>query len=290
MKLTLIGTGAGEAYPGFWCSCENCSRARMTGGKDLRGNCTALLNDDLLLDMNHHFFEMAPRLGIWPDRLRHLLVTHPHQDHFTPYLLGQRAMDPAYAELPVRERHARISPCFTALPMLDVYGNACVEAALADVPGLMEKAEVCRFAFHRIEAGVSFEMGNYRVTPVRSRHTDIPDYTLNYIIGQEGRRLLYATDTGGYDPDMLPLILACRYDAVVVEGTFGLGLSVEGHMSLEKDRAFRTLLLKNGCITEDTPVVLTHLCPHWTPPHAEYAPLVEASGMLLGYDGMTLKI
>lgn len=60
MKLTLLGTGAGEGYPGFWCECTNCTEARKLGGKNIRGNGCAMLDQDVLIDMNEHFFEWCP--------------------------------------------------------------------------------------------------------------------------------------------------------------------------------------------------------------------------------------
>ena len=31
MKLTFLGTGAGEGYPGLWCKCPHCDYARKHG-------------------------------------------------------------------------------------------------------------------------------------------------------------------------------------------------------------------------------------------------------------------
>ena len=52
--------------------------------------------------------------------------------------------------------HAYISPCFTWLPEMHIFGNRYVEEAIRAVPGLMESAERCRFAFHLLEAGKEF--------------------------------------------------------------------------------------------------------------------------------------
>ena len=34
MKLTFLGTGAGETYPGYWCECPHCTYARKHRGKN----------------------------------------------------------------------------------------------------------------------------------------------------------------------------------------------------------------------------------------------------------------
>ena len=203
MKLTLLGTSAGEGYPGFWCECPNCAAARRMGGKNVRGNGCSMLDEDVLIDMNEHFFEMTPRMDIHPARIDTLLVTHPHRDHFTPMLLSQRAMPAECVGMTIEQLQAYISPSFTLLPMLHVYGNRFVEEAIRAVPGLMESAERCRFTFHRLEAGTEMQIKeNLSVLPIASIHTETPGFAYNYIIRRDGKTLLYASDTGGYTPDM----------------------------------------------------------------------------------------
>ncbi len=286
MRLTFLGTSAGEGYPGFWCTCPNCAYAREHGGRNLRGNCCALVDDDLLLDMNDHFFVMAVRLGLPLERIRHLLVTHPHVDHFTPWKLAQRAMP--FAHLPQEAREKEISPCFTELPTLHVYGNAFVQEAMERVPDLMDHAALNQMAFHLVTAGVQFHAGDAEVTPLRSIHGPAHGFTYNYIIHRDGKTLLYATDTGGYDEEMLEILRAHRYDCVVLEGTFGLGKTIERHMSLEKNRAFLRFLNEHALWTGGANLHLTHICPHWSPPHDQYVHVVEQEGMSLAYDGKVL--
>ena len=258
MKLTLLGTSAGDGYPGFWCECPNCAAARRLGGKNVRGNGCSMLDEDVLIDMNEHFFEMTPRMDIHPARIDTLLVTHPHRDHFTPMLLSQRAMPAECVGMTIEQMQAYISP---------------------------------RFTFHRLEAGTEVQIKeNLSVLPIASIHTETPGFAYNYIIRRDGKTLLYASDTGGYTPDMLELVLAQQYDCVVMEGTFGLGAECEGHMCLRKNIRMRDLLTAHGCWKNGVNMHLTHICPHWAPPHEEYAAIVAAEGMELGYDGQAIEI
>ena len=93
-----------------------------------------------------------------------------------------------------------------------------------------------------------------------------------------------------YAPDMLELVLAQQYDCVVMEGTFGLGAECEGHMCLRKNIRMRDLLTAHGCWKNGVNMYLTHICPHWAPPHEEYAAIVAEEGMELGYDGQVIEI
>ena len=81
-----------------------------------------------------------------------------------------------------------------------------------------------------------------------------------------------------------------NYDCVVMEGTFGLGAECEGHMCLHKNIQMRDLLTKHGCWAGESTMYLTHICPHWAPPHDEYAAVVAEEGMVLGYDGQSIEI
>ena len=90
---------------------------------------------------------------------------------------------------------------------------------------------------------------------------------------------------------MMELILAHKYDAVVMEGTFGLNDTPQtGHMNTGKNIEFRALLLEKECIEADTPFFLTHMAPHWTPPYDVYAPMMKEKGFIVAYDGLVAEI
>ena len=55
VKVTFIGTSAGEGYPGVWCECVNCRKARQWGGRNIRGNACSMIDDDFLIDFSAHF-------------------------------------------------------------------------------------------------------------------------------------------------------------------------------------------------------------------------------------------
>lgn len=289
MKVIFVGTSAGEGYPGVWCECPNCTKARLLGGRNIRGNSCALVDDDFLIDMNAHFASMAPYLGIRPSKIRTLLVTHAHMDHFTPEWLWTRGMSPELAGLSDEEMRARISPTFTRLPILNIYGNVYAQKALYAAQGVMEQAERTRVAFHLIEDGVEQAADGMRFIPIRAQHGGIKGFCHNYILERDGKTLLYASDAGGYDADMLDILLAHRYDCVIMEGTFGLGANDAGHMSLEKNRKMLRLLEEHHAWKHGVNFHLTHLCPHWTPPHDEYAAMMKDEGIEVAYDGKVIE-
>lgn len=290
MRITFLGTSAGEGYPGFWCECPNCTYAREKGGRNLRGNTCTLIDEDLLVDMNTHFFEIAPRMNISVKKIKTLLVTHPHKDHFAPQWLLQRAMPREWIGLPEEELHKRVSPCFTDLPVMQIYGNSFVRRAMEATEGLIERLEECRLEFHEIRDGVEERCGDVRFIPLRSQHTNQRGFAHSYIIYRDGKCLLYASDTGGYDEDMMEILLAQKYDGVIVENTFGLGARIDGHMNLEKNRELLEKLNRAGVWKNGQNMHLTHICPHWAPPHDIYAPMLEKEGLKVAYDGKVIEL
>ena len=288
MRLTFLGTSAGESYPAIWCDCPNCTYAREHGGRNIRMNTGTLLDRDTLLDMNSCGFYTAASLGISLTGIRNLLVTHPHPDHLTAEPLAWREGKRDALEGSGQVRLSTAAPRFTPLPVMTMYGNRHVRAWLEMHPELLREDRRLRFC--EIREGERVEAEGLAFTPVRARHGQVPGFAHSFIIEREGKTLLYALDTGGYDADMLSLILSRRYDAVVIEGTFGLSAADDpNHMNRDKDLCFRDSLRSAGCIGGATPFVLTHMSPHWTPPHDVYAPMMAREGITVAYDGMTIE-
>ncbi|MDO5435534.1 MAG: MBL fold metallo-hydrolase [Clostridia bacterium] len=297
MEITFLGTGSAEMYPSLFCDCPNCLAARTAGGKNIRGNSSVMIDGDLLIDLNPAAFLRANLLGISLTGLRLLLVTHTHPDHFIPSLLKWRRV-PAGQLPPFDPEITSWSARYTPVRQLTVIGTAEAEEILRQqFPE--QTAEDHAMTFRSLLPGESAAEGPYRVTAVRANHGKRENFANCYIIEKDGRRLLYALDTGGFQPDMLRLIGAYRYDCVIADGTFGKkrlktddddGLNGTGHMGLRADIRLRSLLLDQGCIGADTPFVLSHLCPHFAPPHDAYADEVKALGMLLAWDGMRMTV
>ena len=61
MKLTFLGTGAGETYPGYWCECPHCTYARKHRGKNLRTNSSMVIDEELLIDICLLYTSPSPR-------------------------------------------------------------------------------------------------------------------------------------------------------------------------------------------------------------------------------------
>lgn len=292
MKMVVLGTGAGESYPGLWCTCRNCTYSREHGGKNVRGSSSLLIDGKLLIDMPGSALHNAARFGVSLAEVETLLVTHPHTDHFSPNHLWERNYPNQFRGFKEEELVAKKgAPCVSPLPNMEIFGTSFVKEAIARAEDLSLPAEEYHFCFHEIRGGSQFESSGFSVTAIAARHGE-PGYTVNYIIEKGGACLLYASDTGGYGQEGYDELFRHNFHCVFVEATMGEtpAPALSGHMNLEKAEEFINRLRIYGCLAQNCQIYLTHLSPHWTPPHDILAPMMKQKGIGVAYDGEFIQV
>lgn len=287
MKLTFLGTGAGEGYPGYWCECPHCTYARKHRGKNLRTNSSMVIDEELLIDIGPSCFDNAARFGVNLSKIKTLLVTHPHEDHLQPQHLYWRNTDESLLPLTYVEKMRHGGPRFTDIPQLNIYGNSFVMETLRKSLDDMEELKI---NLHEIKEGKEEKTDGYRILPVRGNHGSQQGFSHSYIIQKDEKTVLYALDSGSYDEDQFALIQEYQYDTVIMEGTTGLNEQYGGHMCLVNNIRIRDRLKENKCLRENSRFLLTHLSPHWCPPHDWYESIVASEGLELAYDGLQIEV
>ncbi len=170
MKLVVLGTGAGESYPGLWCTCRNCTYARTHGGKNIRANSSVLIDDRLMIDMPESALRNAIQYGRSLASVKTLLVTHPHIDHFAPNHLWERNYPTAFKGMAEDELfEKRGAPCTAPLPELQIYGTRFVREAIERAEDLEQPWHEYHFAFHEVSGGMKFTADGYLVTALAAR-------------------------------------------------------------------------------------------------------------------------
>jgi len=293
MYFQFLGTSAGEQFPGLWCQCSTCMKARELGGelggRNIRSNSCAFLSPDCMLDLGAEAFQQARKFNIPIVGIRYLFVTHSHPDHLYPEHLFWRWMAPGQ-EIPP-PGYDTFGPRFSELPMLHVYGNADVCALLKpDLDAYGDGEERFRMRLHLVEYGVQGQAGDITYLPLEGNHRDRTCNSVNYVLQRDGRTILYALDTGWFHEHTYELMKQFRYDLVVIEGTFGYGVDSAGHFNLDKlQRAF-AWFREDGLLKEGALFCASHICPHFSPVHDEYAPILAEQGITLAYDGMRVEL
>ena len=156
--------------------------------------------------------------------------------------------------------------------------------------GSLDDMEELKINLHEIREGKEEKTDGYRILPVRGNHGSQRGFSHSYIIQKYGKTLLYALDSGSYDEDQFALIQEYQYDAVIMEGTTGLNEQYGGHMCLMNNIRIRDRLKENKCLRENSRFLLTHLSPHWCPPHDWYESIVASEGLELAYDGLQIEV
>ncbi|MDD2708655.1 MAG: hypothetical protein PHV34_11755 [Verrucomicrobiae bacterium] len=291
MKFQFLGTAAGEQYPGMWCRCENCRKARELRGRNIRKNSCAFIEPNILIDCPNEVFMQAERFGVDLVDLEYLFVTHSHEDHFNLFPIGWRYLDPRIKSPPPSNA---VGSRFTELKKLHIVGNRLVCQMIEDL--LIKKAgfryEECALEVHLAEPFKKYSIGKVDFIPLKANHSEnqagVPP--LNYIMFVKGRTILYALDTGWFFPETYEMIKQFKYDLVVVEGTFGYGADLEGHFNYSKLERAVKLFAKDGLLKDGSPFCASHLSPHFAPVHDELAPLLAGKGITAAYDGMKLEL
>lgn len=272
MRITYYGTAAGEGWPGVFCQCELCKKARLLGGKNIRTRSQALINDDLLLDLPPDNYLHSLYYGLDLSRVKTLLITHSHADHcYAPDL-----------EL-LREPFSHTYP-----GQLQVYGNETVEQAVIRACSDTGSKEE-RFLFHVAECNAVFQTGGYTVTALRAVHAK-GERCLFYRVAQGDKAVLYAHDTGALTQENLDCLAAQKgmLSLVSLDCTCQKDRDGKNHMGLWDAVCQKERLLKLGLADEKTIWVVNHFSHNGGWLHEEISQRAQEYGMIAAYDGMTV--
>ncbi len=274
MKILVQGTSAAEGWPGVFCACEFCRRARKLGGKDIRTRSGLLIDEDLKVDLGPDTLAQMHRDGSRLDKMCHLLVTHTHDDHFRPHDLVYRT--DVFAHWPDG-----------VIPELHIYGNEAVDPSLRRDLG--EKYELCKVVFHELQPGETVSLGWKTATALRANHTK-SETALNFLIADGAQVHLHASDTGWYPEDTWACLQGVRLSSVTMECTCGaIQQIIEGHLGIAELLKMRDRLGELGCLTDETQFIATHFSHNTGLTHAEYESRLNPHGIQTAYDGMVIE-
>ena len=272
MKITFLGTSAGEEYPGIWCECENCSKARKWGGKNIRRNSSVILDGDVMVDMGKTAHIQADHFGIDIHKIKNLLVTHSHLDHLDVHTLWSRIV--------------RFDLNRNLLPRLNMFGSKQVLDSINE--GNRFDLDQSGIDFNIIEPYQKYYLDDIECFTLDGKHQDGESHSINYIITRKNRTFAYLLDTAYPFDETLDALTRFKYDFIIAEGTAGLGADSSAHMNFEKNLRLLQFFNENKLWKDKPDFYISHMSPHWCPPHDEYAPIVEEKGLKLAYDGLVL--
>lgn len=290
MEFTFLGTGAAEQYPGIWCTCEYCTKARKLGGRNIRRTSSAHFAEDCLIDFPCETLSQAQKYGIDLMNAKLLLVTHSHEDHFYPQLLYWRYRPGEAEKMSPEERFRRGYARQQDLPVLHIFGNQCTYNVLANHFGT-DSFEDYAIEFTVPELYKEYECNRVRFIPMEASHLDRGSATgLIYIIKTRGKTFLYASDSGPYTENTKACIAAHKFDAVIMEQTFGYAKKGNYHMDWNHAMEAARFFEKEKLWKAKPLIYWTHMSPHRTPPHSDLEELLKGTSIIPAYDGLKIDI
>ena len=182
MKIKFLGTAAAEGLPAVFCNCTCCNEARKLGGKNIRTRHQTIINEDLLIDLPADTYFHVLQHGLRLDKVKYLLVTHAHKDHFYPAELKNKVHFFAHNQ---QEEQ-----------LLAYGGEGAKNLFEKDTSPFLSERFKDVIIFNLVENFKPFPLGDdYIITALPARH-DLNNDAKFYIIEKDGKRILYAHDTG----------------------------------------------------------------------------------------------
>ncbi|MBD3185358.1 hypothetical protein GF325_00910 [Candidatus Bathyarchaeota archaeon] len=293
MQITFLGTGAAEAYPGLFCTCMNCEKARELGGKNLRCRSSAVVNDDLFIDFGPDASAQATRFNVNLAGISDFLFTHSHWDHLAVHDMFFRSS--GYR----RNGNLDIATLWGNEESIDaVLDQLRVKLAKEfTVPGDIiptreetrdELVDYLRLNVRVMEPRNTREIGRYTVHALDAMHKE-PEKTMNFIIDDGTAVFLYATDTGPWGDDTWSFLdaLDLQLDVVALDCTVGHGIP-GGHHSYDSFLAEREGLRECGVLKEDTIFLAHHFSHQDGLVHNEVVDFMEHRGIKVTHDGLVI--
>jgi phosphoribosyl 1,2-cyclic phosphate phosphodiesterase len=273
MELLLLGTAAAEGWPAPFCLCPACETARKLGGPNVRTRSGALIDDELKIDFGPDTVMQLQRTGRNLSRVRTLIFTHQHSDHFTP------------TELEWAAEPFTLTPPSTG--SIELCGNAKV---MADIQRTFaDNKHALPFKYREFKAGDHFTtVAGEEIWAMPAQH--VAGACL-LRIRRNGKTILYGHDSGAYPaPTIERLSDGIKLDIALFDCTYGSADNDHGHLGAPAVVRTAGELRRRGAITDATRVIATHFSHGGKWLHQDLVRYFMPHGIEVAYDGMVVSV
>lgn len=268
MKFRLLGTGAADGIPSLFYDDEVSRFARLHGGKDVRTRTSALIDDEILIDLGPDLNAQVHRSQLDPSEWSAVIFTHSDDDHV-------QVNELQYALYPFTDREF--------MPFT-IYANEVVLNRIARRYPEWPMELVLTHSFR------TFQHGGHRITPIRARHIDSEDCQ-NLLIQTETATALYASDTGVPYDETFEFLQDHVLDLLILECTDGFcPQPYDGHLDIEECQAVVDRLRRQGTVSATTQVFTTHHSIRGKALHHQLEEVLGPHGIHPGFDGQIIEI
>lgn len=275
MKIAYLGTGAAEGIPALFCECEFCKRARA-GKEKIRSRAQVVLDGELSIDFPPDAFYHNAVFGAEFSKIKYVVVTHAHMDHFYAQDFVLRGYKYARELSPVE--------IFANEETLDVFEECTKREMRKEVSSLLR--------LRKLQAFEPVSFGDWRVTPLKATHSSKDPFL--FLIEKENYRILHLTDSGFLpEEDFLYLEKEKKkIDLITFDCTFVFDSVSESarHMGVRENEKIFERLRDSGLVCEKTKKVLTHFSHNSAPSEETLKRAEKEFDAIAAYDGMTINL
>lgn len=253
--MIFLGTGASEGIPDPFCNCDVCRKARESGDpREIRGRSAFAIDRYNLIDFGPDAHLASARFGVPLYDLHNIFYTHFHSDHFD--LINWESI------------RMSLTP-----PHIKVYLSEPAFAGMQEYRSMLsarypDRARDFRFYDEYIQMlpvklFEPFQADNMTVSALRTIHEGAfaGETALNYLFERNGKRFLYAADTGLYGDDNHEFLKGKPLNTLIMECSFGKHKAADGFKHLTCDFIERMVsrFRKDGVVSDLTEIYLTHI-------------------------------
>ena len=268
MKVLLMGTGGADGIPALYGNDRVSKFARSNGGKDLRTRSAALIDSAFKIDLGPDTLSQVHRFGVDPTEWSAVFFTHSDEDHLC-------LSEIQYGMFPFVESEKL---------EYTIYGNELV----------------CKLIRHRypewpidlieLKKYEPVVHEGYHVTPILATHKG-DEECHNFIVERDGRRFLYATDTGFYHDEVFDFLAGRDIHGLVIECSEGFHKTPYiGHMDIEQCVSLVGRLRDSKALNTQAKVVTTHHAAGGDATHQELSDALKPYAIEPGFDGMSFEV
>lgn len=277
MRIKVLGSGASEGFPAIFCNCDSCIKAREAGGKNIRTRSQFYVDDDLMIDFGDDTFYHSLNENIILSKMKYLLITHSHIDHYNPTIFRYRGG--FYATVLCEN-------------ILNVYSTPAVKEIYDHMDRGKPADEVKnKIEFNILTEFVPFSTDHYKIHTLLARHMK-NEKCYMYVVEKCGKRVLFGNDSGYYPDETFEYLKGVHLDLIFLDCTYGLlsyGIN-NSHMGFPENLMVKERFYQNGTADDSTVFVshhFTHICKST---HEELCEGIEKHGFMVSYDGMLFEI